>query len=215
MLSSPRERQQHGKAESDCALLNKAFFISSSGDILGQYTKANLWHPERAHLKSGPHFTGLCGNRSESLPHTVIQTPIGIVGLLICYDLAFPEAFRTLVRAGAEVIIIPTFTKSDDMSAEARAFNPYGEDLFVRTALTCRAFENTCCVIFCNVGGPTSDGFMGLSQVALPIIGTADGSFTDAMEGMRVVDVDLTLLDVAEENYKIREDLAQPGFHYT
>jgi predicted amidohydrolase len=39
----------------------------------------------------------------------VFDTPIGKVGLLICWDLAFPEAFRELIANGAEVVIIPTF----------------------------------------------------------------------------------------------------------
>lgn len=42
----------------------------------------------------------------------MFDTPIGKVGLLICWDLAFPEAFRELVAKGAEVVIIPTFCES-------------------------------------------------------------------------------------------------------
>lgn len=200
---------------SEGTLLNKTFFISSSGNVLGQYTKVNLWHPERDHLTSGPQHAQSCASEGVQSHHNVIHTPIGIVGLLICYDLAFPEAFRALTRAGAEIIIIPTFTKSDDMSMEARAYNPSGEELLVRTALVTRAFENTCCVIFCNVGGPKSDGYMGLSQAVLPIVGTVSGSFTDATEDIRIVEVDLNVLDVAERNYKIRKDLAEPDYHYT
>lgn len=41
----------------------------------------------------------------------MIETPVGKVGLLICWDVAFPEAFRELISKGAELIIIPTFCK--------------------------------------------------------------------------------------------------------
>jgi len=45
-------------------------------------------------------------------PHEVFDTPVGKVGLLICWDLAFPEAFRELIARGAEIVIVPTFCQS-------------------------------------------------------------------------------------------------------
>lgn len=82
-------------------LYNTAYFISPTGDILGKYVKKNLWHPERPHLTS-----------SGTQPHEVFDTPLGKVGMLICWDLAFPEAFRALVAKGAEIIIMPTYCMS-------------------------------------------------------------------------------------------------------
>lgn len=38
---------------------------------------------------------------------TVVETPIGKVGLAVCYDVRFPELFRTLERQGAEVFSLP------------------------------------------------------------------------------------------------------------
>ncbi|KAK4493643.1 hypothetical protein PRZ48_014828 [Zasmidium cellare] len=202
---------------SDEFLLNKTYFISSNGKILGEYTKCNLWHPERTHLTSGPdfHLASMEQGAASIEHHSVVETPIGPIGLLICYDFAFPESFRALVRAGAKLIIIPTYTKCDDMSEKARFYNPSGEELFVRSALISRAFENTCCIVFCNVGGPKEEEFMGLSQVVLPIVGQVPGGFQDSQEGLRVVGVDLGALEAAEENYKIRRDLAKTGFHYS
>lgn len=82
-------------------LSNVAYFISNKGEILGSYTKKNLWGPtEREHLTS-----------SGRQPHPAIDTPLGKVGLLICWDLAFPEAFRELIAQGVKLIIIPTFCK--------------------------------------------------------------------------------------------------------
>lgn len=77
---------------------NTAYFISPNGDILGSYRKKNLWLPERSFLTS-----------SAREPHQVFDTPIGRVGMLICWDLAFPEAFRELASKGVELVIIPTF----------------------------------------------------------------------------------------------------------
>lgn len=81
---------------------NVAYFIDNKGEILGNYIKKNLWGPtERAHIKS-----------SQREPHVVIDTPLGKIGMLICWDMAFPEAFRELISQGAKIIIIPTFCES-------------------------------------------------------------------------------------------------------
>ena len=76
-----------------------------------------------------------------------------------------------------------------------------------------RAFENTAAVVYCNAGG--------LSQVAMPIVG-GQGAFGTAEEEkdkgeageFRIVEVDMEILRVAEENYKVREDMAREGWHY-
>jgi predicted amidohydrolase len=91
--------EQDNTAEKDAYVLyNTAYFISNDGSILGRYRKKNIWHPERAYLTS-----------STSEPHEVFDTPVGKVGLLICWDLAFPEAFRELLAGGVEVVVIPTY----------------------------------------------------------------------------------------------------------
>lgn len=85
--------------EIDERLLNVAYFIDSKGDILGKYVKKNLWGSiERLHLTSSSHD-----------PHPVFDTPFGKVGMLVCWDLAFPEAFREMISQGAKLFIIPTF----------------------------------------------------------------------------------------------------------
>jgi predicted amidohydrolase len=88
---------------------------------------------ERHHLESSTHD-----------PHDVFDTPLGKVGLLICWDLGFPEAFRELISQGAKLIVIPTFWKLDDCSDEGRAINPASEVLFLDSVLVARCFENTC-----------------------------------------------------------------------
>lgn len=68
-------------------------------------------------------------------------------------------------------------------------------------------------IIFANAGGPPGHGYAGLSQVTVPYIGplTRLGS---CAEGMSVVDLDLGILEDAEETYKVRADLARDDWHY-
>jgi len=182
-----------------------ATFIASDGSILGQYQKKNLWHPERPHLTSSNHD-----------PHVAFDTPLGKVGMLICWDLAFPEAFRELIAAGAKIIIIPTFWTLNDCTPEGLRHNPRSEALFLESTIVSRCFENTCMVVFANAGGPvgkeTKGAYAGLSQVAVPFKG-ALGKL-GGEEAMSVVELDMQILEDAEENYKVREDMGREGWHY-
>ncbi len=68
-------------------------------------------------------------------------------------------------------------------------------------------------IVFANAGGPPGNGYAGLSQVTVPFIGpiTRLGS---SGEGMSVVDLDLGILDIAEDNYRVRADIARHDWHY-
>ena len=124
----------HDAGTEDERLLNVAYFIDNTGEIAGRYVKKNLWGPiERDHLTS-----------SSMDEHPVFDTPVGKIGMLVCWDLAFPEAFRELICKGAKMIIIPTFWTLSDCSKEGLAINPTAEGLFLDSMLTARCFENTC-----------------------------------------------------------------------
>ena len=194
----------------DGSILNIAYFISNNGTILSSYQKKNLWHPERPHLTSSAHE-----------PHEAFDTPLGKVGMLICWDLAFPEAFRELIAEGAKLIIIPTFWTLADCNDPGLRHNPLSEALFLESILVARTFENTCAVVFANAGGPQGEAkeggkstgnYAGLSQVAVPFKGALGKLGSE--EGMSVVELDMQILEDAEENYKVREDLGREGWHY-
>ena len=189
-------------------LLNVAYFIDDKGQVLSRYQKKNLWHPERAHLESSMHDA-----------HDAFDTPLGKVGMLICWDLSFPEAFRELISKGAKIIIIPTFWTLVDCSDYGLAKNPNSEILFLESAVTARAYENTCCVVFVNAGGPAGKGdkgsYAGLSRVALPFVGAkGEETMRTGDEGMSIVDVDMEIVEEGEKNYGVRADLAKEGWHY-
>ena len=190
-------------------LLNVAYFIDDKGEILGRYQKKNLWHPEREHLESSTHE-----------PHDAFDTPLGKVGMLICWDLAFPEAFRELIAEGAKIIIIPTFWTLSDCTEYGLKLNAKSEALFLESMITARAYENTCAVVFVNAGASTGKkdkgAYAGLSRVALPFVGPiGEETMGTAEEGMSIVNVDMEIVEEAEKNYAVRKDLVKEEWHYT
>jgi len=185
-------------------LRNMCYFIAAgTGEVAGTYQKKNLWHPERAHLTS-----------SGASAHTAFDTPLRHAdgrpvraGLLVCWDLAFPEAFRELVADGAELVLVPSYWYVDDVDAAARAFNPDSEVVFLDAVTLARACESSIAVAFCNAGG--------CSQVSLPLVGSRGRIAPSDRDEMSLVEVDLEVLRVAERNYKVRDDMLAAGWHYS
>lgn len=85
-----------GYAELDPSgkVFNSAAIVDASG-VLAHYRKAHLWDFEKALFSEG-----------EELP-PVIDTKLGRIGLLICYDLEFPEWVRTVALRGADLLCAP------------------------------------------------------------------------------------------------------------
>ncbi|CZS98446.1 related to carbon-nitrogen family hydrolase [Rhynchosporium graminicola] len=180
--------------------LSISCFISSDGTVLGSYVKKNLWGPtEREFLSSG-----------HPTLNQAFDTPLGKVGLLICWDLAFPEAWRELIAGGAKIIIVPTLWTRSGASAQGLKWNPSAPALFLDSVLTARTYENTCAVVFSNAGGRPGGDYIGLSQVTVPYVGPLC-RLGSAAEGMAVAELDMQILEDAEQNYAIRADLERGG----
>jgi beta-ureidopropionase len=86
--------------------------------------------------------------RGDSFP--VFQTPYGRIGILTCYDRRFPEAWRSLALAGAELVFMPSCVPAWRPSAMAST-----SDMFVAELRT-RACENGVFVAACNRVGDQS-----------------------------------------------------------
>jgi predicted amidohydrolase len=77
------------------AVRNTAFFLGRDGREIGRYHKVNMPIDE------------LFKRRGDGFP--VFPTPdLGTVGMLICYDMVFPEAARCLALNGADIVFHPT-----------------------------------------------------------------------------------------------------------
>ena len=112
----------------------------------------------------------------DELP--VFDTPIGRIGIEICYDLRFPEATRALALAGAEIVVLPT---NWPLAASANA----------ELLTVARAFENRIYLLVSNrVGRERSAEFCGRSQIVDPA-GTRIAETDATSEALLVADVDV------------------------
>lgn len=81
--------------EADGVVHNSAAVLTDRG-ILAVYRKTHLWDTEKNIFTPGEVAGG------------VLDTPVGPLGTLLCYDLEFPEMPRALALAGAEILAVPT-----------------------------------------------------------------------------------------------------------
>ncbi|HEY6542764.1 MAG TPA: carbon-nitrogen hydrolase family protein [Ktedonobacteraceae bacterium] len=178
-------------------LYNTAYYIDRHGDILGQYRKVNLWLPERSYITPGTSTS-------------IFETHFGKVGLIICWDLMFPEIFRAMVSEGVEMVICPSYWCLED-AGKGQKLNQYSEVMLVNALCLARAFENELVLIYANAAGKqifeqSTSTLIGQSQITVPFKGPLDIAM-DNIETMLVEEVDLDVLAVAEEAYEIRSDL--------
>lgn len=110
---------------------NTCLVINSLGQIVARYHKLHLFDVD---LPSGHSYRE--SDRCESGRQAVLlETPLGQLGLTICYDLRFPMLYRILAKEGAEIMIVPAaFTYETGIA--------HWEPL-----LRARAIENGCFII--------------------------------------------------------------------
>ncbi len=88
---------------------NRAFLIAPTGDILARYDKI---HAFDANLAGGESYRESRLYRPGNVA-VVADLPWARLGLTICYDLRFPQLYRVLAKAGAEVLAAPSaFTRT-------------------------------------------------------------------------------------------------------
>ena len=103
------------------ALYNTDYVFDRAGSCIAEYDKTHLFSP------SGEGEAYVAGNRFVTFPLDGI-----VCGIMICYDLRFPELCRVLALSGAKVLFIP-------------AEWPRQRTEQLRTLLSARAIENQMC----------------------------------------------------------------------
>ncbi|RUS19826.1 carbon-nitrogen hydrolase [Endogone sp. FLAS-F59071] len=200
-------------ALTDSVLKNTAYYIDRHGQILGRYQKVNLFPNE--------HGFFIPGARSQQ--QRVFATRWGLVGLLVSWDIMYPETCRMLFNQAHELAGKGSMSRGylhdphrDELvmiiCPSSWAVPPeYREREAKRIDAVCltRAFENHVAVVFCNSARTFTidETHTGRSQVCLPARGTIERAEADQEEEIIVRELDLGALLEAEEMWRIREDL--------
>lgn len=111
--------------------------VLSAGRVVAAYRKI---HRFDATLEDGSKLSESEHTEAGVRP-LVVHTPLASLGLSICYDLRFPEHYRALVNAGAELLLVPS------------AFTHETGTAHWEVLLRARAIESQCFVI-----APAQDG---------------------------------------------------------
>lgn len=128
----------------DDKIFNSAILIDDCGKRVANYRKTHLFGPEERRIFSAGDEIAVAGCGDLK------------VGILICYDLEFPELVRSVALAGADLIAVPTAISP-----------PYYE--IPTTIVRARAYENQLFVAYVNRTGEERDlGFFGMSGVVAP-----------------------------------------------
>ena len=124
---------------------NTAVLFDANGQMMGEYTKVHLFQlmNEHRYLTPGDHLT-------------LVETKWGKIGLAICYDLRFPELFRSYALGGAAAVLL-------------MAEWPHPRLSHWQVLLQARAIENQMYMIACNRVGVSKDTrFFGHSCIVDP-----------------------------------------------
>lgn len=127
----------------DGRVYSRCYLFDDKGDTLGQYDKLHLFDVDVADgTKQYRESETFCPGNHIS----VIDTPFGKIGLTICYDLRFPDLFRALRLAGAEIITVPS------------AFTKVTGEAHWQVLLQARAIETQCFILAAAQWGAHNEG---------------------------------------------------------
>jgi predicted amidohydrolase len=84
-------------------IANRSFLIAADGAVAATYDKIHMFDATLPDGKVIKESSAYCPGASA----VTAETPWGTIGLTVCYDLRFPQLYRTLAKAGARYLTIP------------------------------------------------------------------------------------------------------------
>lgn len=127
-----RQPVANGRVRAAC------FVIGADGDIKARYDKIHLFDVDVADAQGRYQESATIEPGNQVV---VIDTPVGRLGLTVCYDLRFPELFRVLAEQGADLVSVPA------------AFTHVTGEAHWQVLLRARAIENQLYLIGSGQGG--------------------------------------------------------------
>jgi len=167
--------------------------FDASGSRVARYDKIHLFDVQVADEQ-----TSYSESRSYEAGTELVTlpTPLGLLGLSICYDLRFPEYYRALFHAGAEIVTVPA------------AFTYVTGKAHWKTLLRARAIENQCYIVAANQGGRHNAKRVtwGHSMIIDPW-GTVLDEVTESGEGFALAEVDLGRVREVRKNMPVIDQI--------
>ena len=168
-------------------LVNRSCLISPRGDILAHYDKIHMFDVDLAggeSYRESKHY--IPGQLSVVADLSVGLTPAPKLGFSICYDLRFAALFRSLAKAGAQIIAVPA------------AFTKQTGEAHWHVLLRARAIETGCFILAAAQGGAHENGrsTYGHSLIVSPW-GEVIAEAKNAEPQIIVADIDLSKVAVA------------------
>ena len=165
-------------------ILNRGFLIGKNGEILATYDKIHMFD---ADVGDGKIYRESDDFHSGNQIVTK-KTEVAHIGLSICYDVRFPQMYRQMSKAGAEIIVIPS------------AFTAKTGKAHWHILQRARAIESGCFIIAAAQSGVHADGrqTFGHSLIVNPwgqIIAEASTSESELV----FAEVDLNEVEIARK----------------
>ena len=170
-------------------LYNSSVLIDDSGTVKGVYRKVHLFASEKEFFRAG-------------CDYPVFNTSIGRLGMLICWDTAFPEVARSLALKGADLLIVSTNWEKPYLTSVVTK-NQQDWDLVTRA----RALDNCMYLVSANrIGFDETLGFFGRSNIIGPT-GEAIAELLEEVEGTISAELDYAIpLQLRHEYYTFFKD---------
>ncbi len=166
-------------------LHNRSYLFAPDGSVIAKYSKIHLFDVD---LPSGETYresnTFAPGDQA-----VIAQTPFGLVGLTICYDVRFPQLYRMLAQAGASILTVPA------------AFTRVTGVAHWQILLQARAIETGCFVLAPAQTGEHAEGRTTYGHSL--IIAPWGEVLADAGEDVGYIIADLDLAKVAEARGRV------------
>lgn len=84
--------------------VNRSFLVSPEGAVAARFDKIHMFDVDVGGTESYRESTGYRPGAKAVLA----ETPLGRIGMTICYDMRFPGLYRRLAQAGAEILTVPS-----------------------------------------------------------------------------------------------------------